>query len=172
MDNITHSLIGIAVGEAVFQYRAKKSAGLDAKLRPFYWLSSLIGNNIPDIDSLFAPILTGGKIGYLLHHRGYTHTLIFALPQAFFCLLALWLLTRYQKSTFSKKEWGIITLLSAFGVFTHIFADSWNSYGVHPFWPWNSRWFYGDTLFILEPWIWMCLLPALYFASFHKSQTK
>ena len=35
------------------------------------------------------------------------------------------------------------------GAVLHIFVDSWNSYGVHPFWPISSRWIYGDFVFIL-----------------------
>jgi inner membrane protein len=38
-----------------------------------------------------------------------------------------------------------------------VFADSWNSYGVHPFWPFDARWIYGDAIFIADPWIWLTL---------------
>jgi len=35
-----------------------------------------------------------------------------------------------------------------------------NNYGVHPFWPLNSGWFYGDAVFIVEPWLLLILAGA------------
>jgi inner membrane protein len=32
--------------------------------------------------------------------------------------------------------------------------DGMNVYGVHPFWPWNTHWVYGDLVFIVEPVFW------------------
>ena len=40
-----------------------------------------------------------------------------------------------------------------------------NSYGVHPFWPFDDRWRYGDAVFIVEPWLWIVSVPALVAAS-------
>jgi inner membrane protein len=34
---------------------------------------------------------------------------------------------------------------------------------VHPFWPIDRHWSYGDTLFIVEPWVWVIFLPFLFF---------
>jgi inner membrane protein len=39
----------------------------------------------------------------------------------------------------------------------HLVLDSWNVYGVHPFWPLDARWHYGDAVFIFEPWLWLLL---------------
>jgi inner membrane protein len=33
--------------------------------------------------------------------------------------------------------------------------DYLNVYGVHPFHPFDSRWLYGDMIFIVEPWFWI-----------------
>ncbi|MEP6593790.1 MAG: hypothetical protein ABJC51_08850, partial [Acidobacteriota bacterium] len=38
--------------------------------------------------------------------------------------------------------------------------DGFNSYGVHPFFPFGGRWYYGDAVFIFEPWIWIALGTA------------
>jgi inner membrane protein len=43
------------------------------------------------------------------------------------------------------------------GLLSHLVLDFWNSYGVHPFWPLDVRWYYGDAIFILEPWLWLLL---------------
>jgi inner membrane protein len=32
---------------------------------------------------------------------------------------------------------------------------------VHPFWPVDNRWYYGDAVFIVEPWLWVVSAPML-----------
>jgi len=39
----------------------------------------------------------------------------------------------------------------------HIAFDAFNNYGVHPFAPFEDRWFYGDAVFIIDPWLWLTL---------------
>ena len=48
------------------------------------------------------------------------------------------------------------TLIAA-GLLSHLLLDAGNSYGVHPFFPFDSRWYYGDAVFIFEPWLWLLL---------------
>lgn len=156
MENITHSLVGLALGEVAVQL-----TGGDSSTRRRFWMMSLIANNFPDVDTVLGPV-TGGKIGYLLQHRGYTHTFVMAIPQALFLWSLFWLWYRRR----GGMGHGLVLLvLAVTGIGTHIALDSLNSYGVHPFWPWVDRWFYADTLFIVEPWIWLSLLPALYFSA-------
>jgi inner membrane protein len=38
-----------------------------------------------------------------------------------------------------------------------VWLDSFNTYGVHPFYPFDASWFYGDAVFIFEPWLWVLL---------------
>ena len=45
----------------------------------------------------------------------------------------------------------------ACALLSHIVADAWNSYGVHPFWPFDNHWYYGDAINIYEPWLWVIL---------------
>jgi inner membrane protein len=40
--------------------------------------------------------------------------------------------------------------------------DALNSYGVHPFWPFNNEWFYGDSVFIVEPLYWVAAAPMFF----------
>jgi inner membrane protein len=35
------------------------------------------------------------------------------------------------------------------------------TYGVHPFWPFDARWFYGDAVFIVEPLFWAAAAPLI-----------
>jgi inner membrane protein len=40
--------------------------------------------------------------------------------------------------------------------------DFLNSYGVHPFWPVENAWFYGDSVFIVEPLYWAAAAPLVF----------
>jgi inner membrane protein len=153
MDNITHSLVGIAAGEGLAQLRKKDRLPL--------WIASAAANNLPDLDVLITSFFLKGKTNYLLHHRGHTHTFLLSPVLSLILFAGLWLLWR-RRPNFPWKE---VLFLCLLGPFLHIFADFWNSYGVHPLWPWNNQWFYGDMVFIVEPWIWTLLLPAIFFAA-------
>jgi len=48
------------------------------------------------------------------------------------------------------------------GVALHLGTDALNSYGVHPFWPLDNRWLYGDSVFIAEPLYWAAALPLFF----------
>lgn len=162
MDNITHSLIGVTVAHAAVRFRKKPPT--PARLTTTAIWVSVAANNLPDLDALLAP-LAPAPLGYLLHHRGHTHTLIGAIPQMLLILgsVAAWF--RYKRIAIPTKEWRWLAGITLGGLWLHIFADSWNSYGVHPFWPVDSRWFYGDSVFILEPSLWMILIPPLVLAA-------
>lgn len=56
-------------------------------------------------------------------------------------------------------------VVALLGPVLHVVMDSLNNYGVHPFWPVSNRWFFGDTLFIIEPLLWVTLFPLVYFAT-------
>lgn len=71
MDNITHSLIGIAIAEEAVQYRRHRGENVSKVAQASMWLVSLAANNLPDLDFFYSPI-TKGPLGYLLHHRGHT----------------------------------------------------------------------------------------------------
>ena len=163
MDNVTHSLVGIAFGELWYHFRKgnKKKAGLS---RQAAVIASFAGNNVPDLDFVYASA-TDAKVGYLIHHRGHTHTMVFGL-------LFLLLPTLYAKLVKNPKPkitlWAEGFFVFGLGLWLHILLDSLNSYGVHPFWPLDNHWYYLDTFFILEPLAWVALLPALIFATKHK----
>ncbi|MBI3555451.1 MAG: metal-dependent hydrolase, partial [Deltaproteobacteria bacterium] len=118
------------------------------------------GNNVPDLDFLLASKLNG-PLGYILQHRGYTHTLLLAPLQGLLIAALAWLWAWRKKIAFSKSDRNWILGLALLGPFLHLAFDGLNSYGVHPLWPFNNRWMYGDTIFIVEPAIWVTLLPLL-----------
>ncbi len=156
MDNITHSLIGISAAEGLIGLRESRGIPVSTRDRVRLWLASTLANNLPDLDVAY----TWGRdrLEYLLHHRGHTHTLLLAPFQGILLLALFWFFMR-------KKEgvpWRSISLLCILGPFLHLLADSWNTYGVHPFWPLDNRWRYGDLVFIIEPWLWIAFLPPIW----------
>ena len=40
-------------------------------------------------------------------------------------------------------------VLAWLAVLSHILLDYTNNYGVHPYWPFDNRWIYGDSVFIV-----------------------
>src|SRR4029078_9230702 len=49
---------------------------------------------------------------------------------------------------------------------THPLLDWTNNYGVRPLLPWSGRWFYGDLVYIVDPYIWLLLgVPAFLLTS-------
>lgn len=158
MDNVTHALVGFFVAELAVRERERRGQVCAHWARPAYFTSAL-ANNLPDLDFAYAGI-TQGPLGYLLHHRGHTHTLALApLMAALTFGAGLWWLSRSPSSTRSDRVW--LGALALVGPVLHIAMDFSNNYGVHPFWPLDNRWVYGDAIFIVEPLFWAFMLPAL-----------
>lgn len=163
MDNVTHALAGMLVAEAVLQHRGGDEA-VPARWGFWAYAVSALANNVPDVDLVYTGI-TAGKLGYLLHHRGHTHTLVGALPLAVLVWMGARLLGRRRHPEWTSADWRWLAGLAGSGALLHLAMDGTNNYGVHPFWPLDGRWFYGDTIFIVEPLLWASVAPALAFAS-------
>jgi inner membrane protein len=54
---------------------------------------------------------------------------------------------------------GWLLVLSYVGVYSHVFLDFLNNYGIRVLSPLDWQWFYGDALFIADIWMW-CALGA------------
>jgi len=158
MDNLTHTLAGLLLGKAVLAYRPRTLPEAPRRTRVVLVTASALAQNLPDFDFLYAGI-TPGKLGYLLHHRGHTHTIPIGLALALVAYAgARALLARANPTPFDRRALVGLTLL---GPLLHLAMDFSNNYGVHPFWPFDNRWFYGDAVFIVEPWLWVAAFPAL-----------
>jgi inner membrane protein len=162
MDNLTHTLIGVLVGETAARFIPTTKSLLPEATRHRLYLTLMIaGSNMPDIDSLYTGI-TGGTLGYLLHHRGHTHTVIGALLLSLLmiALSLAWLRRRHIPHTRHDRWW--LAFIALLAPLLHITMDAMNEYGVHPFWPLNNAWFYGDAIFIIEPLFWAAAAPLLF----------
>ncbi len=161
MDNLTHSLVGLLCAEAVVRTRERDvERPLASWTRAAVYAFAIIGNNLPDLDFIYSSI-SGKTFGYLLQHRGYTHTLVaaFGFALAMFSIFTWRMRSRQQRV--SPADLALLAALAVLSPVLHIVMDFANNYGVHPFWPLYDGWFYGDSLFILEPSLWLVVIAPL-----------
>lgn len=159
MDNLTHSIIGAAVGAVVQRSLAPETDAPSQRLRHrLLLLACALASNFPDLDLILSPLLQQ-PLGYLLHHRGFTHTALLAIPQGLLLAGLLWLLwpaARQLLRTSRTARRGLGLAIGS-GLALHLLMDYTNSYGLHPWYPFDARWFYGDMVFIIEPLFWVVL---------------
>jgi inner membrane protein len=151
MDNLTHSLVGLAAAKA----------GLE-RLSPGATVACVLAANAPDLDIL---AVLGGKWFYLHNHRGITHSIVGTLALALLipCLFYAvdWLIARIRKRPLRVKFLGLI-IASVIVSASHPLMDWTNNYGVRPLLPWSGEWFYGDLVFIIDPWLWLTVGGAAF----------
>lgn len=155
MDNLTHSLVGLTAAKA----------GLE-KLSPGATTLCILAANAPDAD--IAILLTGDRWTYLHHHRGITHAIVgvvclaLLLPLLVYGVDRLWARLRNQSP---KTKLRGLMIASAVVTATHPLLDWTNNYGIRPFLPWNTKWYYGDLVFIVDPYLWLILGGASFLLS-------
>lgn len=152
MDNITHAFVGVALAECALPTSATRTT------RRVFMVAAVAAANAPDID-LFYTWITEAPLGYLLHHRGHSHTWpgLVALSVSLTAALRLW-----------PAGWSVVSAgrarflaLMLVALVSHLLLDAANVYGTHLLYPFTSRWYYGDAVFIFEPWVWLLLGVAV-----------
>jgi inner membrane protein len=152
MDNLTHSLVGLTAAKA----------GLE-RLSPGATTLCILAANSPDAD--IVALIFGGRWAFLQHHRGISHSIVgafvltFALPLIFY--FGDLLIGRIKKREPQVKLKGLL-LASILTTATHPLLDWTNNYGIRFLLPWNPKWFYGDFVFIIDPFLWMVLGGAAF----------
>ena len=155
MDNLTHSLIGAALGQAGL----KRKTGLAIP-------ALIIAANLPDIDAGCA--IYG--IESLAMRRGLTHGPIAMVLLPLLLAGALWWFDRWQDRRGKRPvgrmplHFGWLLALCMIGTLSHPAFDWFNNYGIRLLEPFSSQWFYGDTLFIIDPWIIAMLGAGIWFS--------
>lgn len=150
MDNVCHTLVGAALAEAGLKRRTALGAA-----------TLMIGANFPDIDVLAVPL--GHSVDF---RRGWTHGVL-ALVVLPFLLTAIMVTCDRLVAARRARAVGVegprravtreLLLLSTISILTHPTLDWMNEYGMRWLMPFSGRWFYGDTLFIIDPWLWAAL---------------
>lgn len=115
----------------------------------------VIANNLPDIDvAVFATDTLA-----MSFRRGWTHGVLAQATLPIVLAGAVVLYDRYvrKRDPADAVKPAQILLLSYIGVLLHVFMDLMNSYGVRLLMPFSERWFYGDALYIVDPWLYLSL---------------
>jgi inner membrane protein len=150
MDNLCHTLVGAVCGEA----------GLKRRTR-FGNATLMIAANLPDLD--VAVFLTGSPS--VAFRRGITHGVAAQLILPPVLALIIWRIARGRSAdSTNTAHLGWLIALSYVGVLSHVGLDFLNSYGIRLLMPFSGRWFYGDTLFIIDPWMWMVMGAGVWLA--------
>lgn len=142
MDNLCHTLTGAAFAQA----------GLK-RTTPLASATLMIAANLPDVDVL----VFATDIPSVAFRRGWTHGVAAQVLLPVLLAAVVWLLGRARGARL-----GPLVLLSYLGVLSHVGMDLLNNYGVRLLMPFSGRWFYGDAVFIIDPWLWLALGGAVW----------
>ncbi len=143
MDPLAHTLAGATLGETGL----KRTTALGG-------LTLMIGANLPDIDGV---AMLWGRDAGLTYRRGWTHGVLamVILPLALAGVMHFIGKRRALHVGTAPPHFKFLLLLSVLSVWSHPFLDWLNQYGVRLLMPFSDDWFYGDALFIVDPWLWL-----------------
>jgi inner membrane protein len=158
MDNLCHTLVGIACSEAGLKRQSRLAATTLA-----------VAANLPDVDVL-AFFSSSPAVAI---RRGWTHGVLaqVTLPILFAGLMFLIARRRPSAPGGPPASASGLLLLSYVGVLSHVALDFLNTYGVRLLMPFESRWFYGDAVFIIDPSLWFVLGAGVWLARRRGSAT-
>jgi inner membrane protein len=155
MDSLTQIALGAAVGEATLGRKVGNKAIL--------W--GALAGTIPDLDIIAYPFLD--EVTKLSWHRGYSHSLVFAI---IFAPVLGWLISKiHKKSEATWKEWSLLFFL---GLFTHCLLDSFTTYGTQLFLPLSNTRVAWNSIFVVDPFYTAPLLIPLIILMFYKSTSQ
>ena len=140
MDNLTHSLVGLALSRAGLNRFSLHATVL-----------LVLSANVPDLDFI---AIARGELYYLEAHRGYSHALI-SLP-----LLAAAVVLMVAAMLRTRLPWLRAFALCCIGIASHLLLDLSNDYGIRLFLPFSSRWSHLDLIHLYDVVIWSVLLLA------------
>jgi inner membrane protein len=167
VDNVCHTLVGAALGEAGLKHRTRYGNAL-----------LMVAANLPDLDVL----VFATDVPAVAFRRGWTHGVLAqaVLPAAL--AAGVWAAARMRAAISPataprmdsrpgapaggvpplRLPW--LLLLSYVGLYSHVLLDYLNTYGVRLLAPIDWRWFYGDAVFIIDVWLWLSLGAGVWLA--------
>lgn len=146
MDNLTHSLVGVALSRVYFKKRVVYATA-----------AMVIAANLPDLDYLYS----WPGVRYIEYHRGVLHSLWMMPVWALLVAFGLrWYAERKHKPL---PAWRIGFLLGLAGVGSHLLLDWANAYGIRLLAPVSQRWFALDLMPTYDPFVWLLFAGFLGF---------
>jgi inner membrane protein len=153
MDPVTHTIFGATLGEAGLKRWSRLAVP-----------TLLVGANLPDVDAITYLMGTDVSVAW---RRGVTHGVLALVlwPFALVCVMSLWHRWRPAAAAdsppFDRRQ---IFWLACISIWSHPTLDFLNNYGMRWLMPFSGQWFYGDTLFIVDPFILLVLFGSRYLA--------
>jgi inner membrane protein len=140
MDSLTQIVLGAACGEIA----------LGKKIGNKALLFGAIGGTIPDLDVFIGKILYTNEVQTMAFHRGFMHSLLFAVLAAFLfgCFAYKFYNSGKRKETTVQKDWIWLFFLS---IFTHPILDCFTPYGTQLFAPFSDYRVAFNTISVVDP---------------------
>lgn len=134
MDSLTHIALGACLGEAF----SGRTVGRKALL----W--GIVAQSIPDIDFIASSCMDTPSA--LLAHRGFTHSILFAIiiTTIMASLANRW----HRRHNISYSYW---LFFFAVAILSHLFLDTFNNYGVGLLEPFQHSRISFNTLYVADP---------------------
>lgn len=155
MDSLTHIALGACIGEAFFERGFGKKA--------LFW--GALAQSIPDVDFLAG--LWMNTSDNLLAHRGFTHSIVFAL--LIIPAMALTAERIHRPHNIRFRTW---ILFFAAEVFLHLLIDAFNNYGIGWFEPFSHLRFSFNAIYVVDPffslWAGIAFLMLLILGQYHR----
>lgn len=142
MDSLTQIVLGAAVGNAVIGRKIGNRA----------ILYGAIAGTIPDLDilsSFFTDPITAVEV-----HRGFTHSILFAILGGGLFGYLLYTIEKKNKVTLEEGFW-----LCFWGFFTHALLDMFTTWGTRLLWPFDYSLAF-KSIFVIDP---LYTVPFAYF---------
>ena len=145
MDPLAHTLVGATLAET------RLRNGTAALAAP----AGVLAANAPDIDAVTMFVSRDLSLGF---RRGWTHGVLAMVVLPLVLTAGLLLLDRLVarwRGRAPTARAGPLLRLTSVAVLSHPALDWLNTYGVRFLMPFDGTWFYGDALFIIDPWVWL-----------------
>lgn len=153
MDPFAHTLVGATLAETGLR-----------RTTPLATATLIIGANLPDVDIVSSAM--GGDAS-LYFRRGITHGIVAMMVLPVLLAGGMLVYDRWRRRGRVGAERARLSALlglSFVAVLSHPALDWLNTYGVRLLFPFDERWFYGDSLFIVDPWMWLLMAAAVVLA--------
>ncbi len=152
MDNVCHTLAGAVLGQAGMK-----------RVTPLAMATLLVGANLPDVDAV-TYVFSDSPTSFAFR-RGWTHGVLAmaVLPLALAGAMVAWdrFVRRRRHPEKIPARFTALLLVAFVAILSHPLLDFLNTYGVRFLYPFSKRWFYGDALFIVDPWVWIALAVGI-----------
>lgn len=162
MDSLTQIVLGAACGEIV----------LGKKIGNKALLFGAIGGTIPDLDVFVGRFLFDNEIQVMAFHRGFMHSIFFAVLA---CFVFGWIAYKLynsnkRKGTTTLRNWIYLFFLS---IFTHPLLDCFTPYGTQLFAPFSEYRVAFNTISVVDPLytipFLICLITMMFY---HRTKQK